>query len=196
MPPAKKAADANGNVLIPNRNLTEAEAKSAPTLGNVDQEVKDLINGAAFRLRSDTVGQIATKTTLKAKQSEFTAKLMGLQLPETNHLNKGWTEHPAVRMGREEVNTRFSEMAFGPESEKRMGIPTPSQAMKTLAPTAADTLQGTEMHRLPHAMRQDLPQGAMIESIENKSKLPKQVEDEIPGLLWGMVRNKVFIIKF
>ena len=192
MPPAKKATDANGNIRIPNLNLAEPDNKSATTLGNVDQEVKDLINGTATRLRPDIVGQLTTKTSLKTKQSEFTAKLMGLQLPDTNHLNRGWNEHPAVRMGREEVNTRFAEMAFGADSEKRMGIPQPTQALKSLAPTAAETLQGTDMNRLPHPMRPDLPQGAKIESIDIKSKLPKQVEDEIPALLWGMVRNKIF----
>ena len=187
MPPAKKAPDANGNVRIPNRNLTEQEQKSGTTLGNIDQEVKDLLNSTAMRLKPDMTAQLASKATSKSKQSEFTAKLMGLQLPEAQ-LNRGWTEHPVIQLGREEVNNRFSEMPFNNESEKRMGIPQPTQALKSLAPTAAETLLGADMHRLPHALRQDLPQGAKIESLENKSKLPKQVEDEIPGLLWAMVR--------
>ena len=188
LPPSKKAADANGNLLIPNKNLT-TEEKSGSVMGNIDQEVKDLLNGVAVKLQPNAVGQLATKPSNKTKQSEFAAKVMGLDLPDTNHLNKGWQEHPVIRMGRDEVNMRFQDMPHGPESEKRMGIPPPTLSAKTLAPTAAENLLGTEMHRLPHGMRADIPQGAKIESIENKSKLPKQVEDEAAGLLWGMVRT-------
>ena len=189
MPPSKKAPDNNGNVQIPNKNLANDAEKPGHVLGNMEQEVKDLLNGTVRNLKPSAVGQLTTKATTKSKQSEFTARVVGLSLPDTTHLNRGWTEHPVIAMGREEVNARFQDMPFGQESEKRMGIPPPAQVSKALTPTAACTLQGTEMHRLPHNMRGDLPQGAKIESIENKSKLPKQVEDETAGLTWGMVRN-------
>ena len=87
------------------------------------------------------------------------------------------------------MNNRFSDMPFGQESEKRMGIPTPAQASKCQTTSAADTLSGQEMWRLPHSLRQEIPAGAKIETLELKSKLPKQVEDEATGLLWNSVRK-------
>ena len=80
-------------------------------------------------------------------------------------------------------------MPFGQESEKRMGTPTPAQASKCQTTSAADTLSGQEMWRLPHSLRQEIPAGAKIETLELKSKLPKQVEDEATGLLWNSVRK-------
>ena len=186
--PSKKGTDSNGNLAIPNLNLAD-EDKPNTVMGNMDQEVRDLLNGPAKRLRADTVGQLTTKATSKSKQTEFAAKVMGLTLPDTTHLNRGWLEHPVVKLAREEVNTRFADMPYGQESEKRMGIPPPTVISKSITPTAAETLQGTDMHRLPHSMRNELPQGAKIESLENKSKLPKQVEEETNGILWGMVRT-------
>ena len=196
-PSAKKGTDTNGNLAIPNLNLAD-EDKPSTIMGNMDQEVRDLLNGPAKRLRADTVGQLTTKATNKSKQTEFAAKVMGLTLPDTTHLNRGWLEHPVVKLARDEVNMRFADMPQGQESEKRMGIPLPTVISKSITPTAADTLQGTDMHRLPHSMRTELPQGAKIESLENKSKLPKQVEEEASGILWGMVRtnwqiNQIFL---
>ena len=98
---------------------------------------------------------------------------MGLNIPEVNTQLKAWNEHPIIKMSREEVNSRFSDMPFGPESEKRLGCPPPAQAAKIQTMSAADTLTGSDMARLPHALRTEIPPGAKIETVDLKSRLPR-----------------------
>ena len=191
--PQKPVKDVNGNLLKDNEQ-NEQDPHRAP---NMDSEIKELLNGVARRLMPDAVGQIPSKPTSRSKAMEFSAKLMGLPAPEqTSHI-KAWTEHPILQLSREEVNSRFSEMPYGLDSEKRLGCPPPSVAAKIQTTAAAETLSGADMSRLPHALRTEIPKGAKIETVEMKSKLPRAVEEESTALLWNSVRNllKNFIPK-
>ena len=185
--------DANGNTSAKNNNATESDPPRAPSM---DMEIKELLNGVAARLMPDAVGQVAVRSTTKSKSMEFNAKLMGLSMPDLSSQNKAWKEHPIIKLGREEVNSKFSEMVFGPESEKRMGCPPPAQPAKMQTVAAADTLSGSEMTKLPHVLRTEIPAGAKIETVEIKSKLPRVVEEESTAILWNSVRkfpaNKIF----
>lgn len=183
--PQKKASDVNGNLPLRNNNIMESELNRTPSM---DAEIKGLLDGTAMELMPEAVGQLAPKSTGRSKAMEFTARLMGLPPPDSTQ-NRAWTEHPVIKMSREEVNNRFIDMPFGPESEKRMGCPPPAQAAKIQTTAAADTLQGTEMSKLPHALRSEIPSGAKIETVELKSKLPRAVEEETSTLLWNSVRN-------
>ena len=189
--PQKKAPDMNGNTSMRNNNSQEVEQMRAPSM---DSEIKDLLSGVATRLMPDAVGHVAVKSTSKSKAMEFQAKLMGLPMPDMTSQHKAWKEHPLIQLGREEVNTKFSEMPFGPDSEKRLGCPPPSQAAKVQTTAAAETLCGADMTKLPHSLRAEIPAGAKIETVELKSKLPRVVEEETNQMLWNVVRK--FIIKF
>ena len=186
--PQKKIPDQNGNLPLRNNNTLEAEAGRTP---GMDAEIKGLLEGTALELMPEAVGQVAAKSTNRSKAIEFSARLMGLTPPDVAH-NKAWNEHPIIKMSRDEVNSRFVEMPFGAESEKRLGCPPPAQATKVQMTSAADTLSGSEMSKLPHALRGEIPAGAKIETVEVKSKLPRVVEEETSGMLWTSVRNVVF----
>ena len=182
----QKKTDVNSNLQIKDKNNTDTEKSTL--LQGADLEVRELMNGSAAKLTPSAVGKVIVKPTNKTKATEFTAKLMGVPVPDNSHLTRGWKEHPVVKMGREEVNNRFSEMPHGPESEKRLGIPQPPSAMKSQTVSAEETLTGAEMNKLPQALRTEIPQGAKIETLELKAKLPKAVEDESAGILWNAVR--------
>ena len=183
--PQKKTPDINGNMLR-DMNPQEQDPLRAP---NMDSEIKELLNGVARRLMPDAIGQVSSKPTPRSKSLEFSAKLMGLPAPDTSGHFKTWNEHPIIQMSREEVNNRFADMPFGPESEKRLGIPTPAQAAKVQTTAAAPTLSGAEMTKLPHQLRTEIPNGAKIETVELKSKIPRAVEEESSTMMWNSVRN-------
>ena len=183
--PQKKTPDLNGNLLMRNMNTQDPELARTPSM---DTEIKALMEGTAMDLMPEAVGQVAVKTSSRAKAMEFSARLMGVALPETN-VNRAWKEHPIIRMSRQEVNDRFADMPFGAESEKRMGCPPPAQAAKIQTTAASDTLTGTEMSKLPHSLRNEIPAGAKIETVEVKSKIPRVVEEEMSTLMWNSVRN-------
>ena len=182
----QKLPDLNGNSQLKNNNHQEAEG---PKTHSMDAEIKGLLEGSAMELMPESVGYIPTKATNRTKAIEFSARLMGLAPPEAPNQVKAWKEHPIIRMSREEVNNRFMDMPFGAESEKRLGCPPPAQAAKVQTTAASDTLSGTDMSKLPHSLRSEIPAGAKIETVELKSKLPRAVEDETSGILWNSVRN-------
>ena len=185
--PQGKIPDKNGNLPLKNNNMQDPDLTKTPSM---DAEIKVLLDGTALELMPEAVGQVSLKSTSRSKAAEFSARLMGLPLPET--VNRAWTEHPIIKMGREEVNNRFSDMPFGAESEKRLGCPPPAQAAKVQTTAASETLCGVEMSKLPHALRSEIPAGAKIETVELKSKLPRAVEEETSVILWNAVR-KVFM---
>ena len=186
----QKVPDVNGNLLMRNNNVQDPELIKTPSM---DTEIKALLEGTAMELMPEAVGQVAQKSSSKTKAMEFSARLMGVAIPETN-ANKAWKEHPIIKMSREEVNSRFADMQFGAEAEKRLGCPPPAQAAKIQTMAASETLSGTEMSRLPHSLRTEIPAGAKIETVEVKSKLPRVVEEEMSTLLWNSVR--ILEIKF
>ena len=177
------------NLQIRNRNSQDPDEQKATPMG-AEAEAKHLLNEVAPMLTPAAVGLIAAKPTVRSKTLEFSAKVMGIPPPDNSSQTNGWMEHPIVKLARDEVNTRFSDMPMGPETEKRLGCPTPAQAPKALTTVATDVLTGTEMHKLPHALRSEIPSGSKIETVDPKSKIPKQVEDETPAVLWNAIRNK------
>ena len=178
------------NVHIRNKNLDPDESK--PSTVGTDAELKELLNEVAPKFTPAAVSILPTKATVKTKSLEFSARVMGIPPPDNSSQVKGWTEHPIIRLGREEVNARFADMPQNQDSEKRLGCPLPAQPNKLLTTVAAETLAGTEMHKLPHSLRSEIPMGAKIETVDPKAKLPKQVEDEAPGVLWNAVRNNFY----
>ena len=185
--PQGKIPDQNGNLPLRNNNIQDPDLAKTPSM---DAEIKVLLDGTALELMPEAIGQITMKSTSRSKAAEFSAKLMGLPLPET--VNRAWTEHPIIKMGRDEVNGKFMDMPFGAESEKRLGCPPPAIAAKVQTTSASDTLCGTEMSKLPHALRSEIPAGAKIETVELKSKLPRVVEEETSALLWNSVRKNFY----
>ena len=183
--PQKPTKDLNGNLLKDDDQPEQDPLKAH----NMDSEIKNLLNGVAKRLMPEAVGLVPTKSSSRSKAMEFSAKLMGLPIPEVANQVKAWTEHPILKLSREEVNSRFSEMPYGLDSEKRLGCPPPSLAAKVQTIAATDTLSGADMGKLPHGLRTEIPKGAKIETVELKSKLPRAVEEESSALLWNSVRN-------
>ena len=106
--PQGKVPDKNGNLPLKNNNMQDPDLNKTPSM---DAEIKVLLDGTALELMPEAVGQVSLKSTSRSKAAEFSARLMGLPLPET--VNRAWTEHPIIKMGREEVNSRFSDMPFG-----------------------------------------------------------------------------------
>ena len=124
---------------------------------------------------------------LQHKSAEFNAKLMGVQIPELSDLTKGWNEHEIIAMAREEVNRSFKEVPITSDAEKRLWIPSPPLTLKCQVVSPAPTLTGNAMNRLPHSMRENLPQGTKIEVLEIKESLPKAVKDDLHNILWNAV---------
>jgi len=128
--------------------------------------------------------------SLQHKSAEFNAKLMGVQIPELSDLTKGWKEHDIIAMARDEVNGAFSEVPITSDAEKRFWIPSPPTTLKCQAVSPAPTLTGIAMNRLPHSMRENLPQGTKIEVLEIKESLPKAVKDDLHNILWNAVSTQ------
>lgn len=85
----QKLPDFNGNLPIRSNNQ-EADDSKIQAMTSMDSEMKEILNGVALKLNPEAVGQIASKPTTKTKAMEFSARIMGISIPDTAHLNRGW----------------------------------------------------------------------------------------------------------
>ena len=127
---------------------------------------------------------------LQHKSAEFNARLMGVEIPEVSDLTKGWNEHGIIAIARDEVNRAFNEVPLTSDAEKRLYIPNPPTTLKCQTVSPAPSLTGIAMNRLPHGMRDNLPQGTKIEVLEIKESLPKAVQDDLHTILWNAVSTQ------